>query len=324
MKRFLYFVGIFLVSSVVFTVVVNRQPPGLSPPTIEVQPPDTGIPPPPPAPEFTVDDAIKGIQAKNLNEIVSKLCCKEFAGRQAGSKGGELAAAYIKDQFAKYGIKSIYQDFSAQGKRMRNIIGYIEGTTNKDEVVVIGAHMDHLGPTRSGICYGADDNASGTAAVLEIANAFSNFKEKLPRTIVFQCYDGEEHGLFGSKYYVNSPLFPRESPNIDKHIYMINLDMIGYYKDQSVMFSGSSGGASDHLSFYNKGVPCVFIHTGLNSYYHTPQDTPEKLNYAGMEKITKAAFKLAWEKVQSGHRTKVFEITPVPITHDHGKSPFPH
>ncbi len=324
MKRFLYFFAIFLISYIAFTLPSHKHPtppeapPLRTPQEIEIEEP--------PSQEISVDDAVKSIKAAELKEIVVKLCSREFAGRQTGTQGNELAATYIKNFFNKCGLKTTFQEFSsrlAHAGKSKNIMAYIEGT-NKDEIVVVGGHMDHQGQTRQGICYGADDNASGTAAVMEIGKAFSYFKDKLPRTILFQCYNAEEQGLIGSKYYVNYPLFPKKRPSINKHIYMINLDMIGYYKNQNIVFPGTSGGASDHYSFYQKGVPSVFIHTGMHPYYHTPQDTPDKLNYEGMEKITKQAFKLAWEKVQNGHRTEVKEEIPdVKITHDHGNAPFP-
>lgn len=318
MKRFFYLLSIFFISCIIFQITL-KQPQSV-PPSIE--PPIQVVPPSPPAPQITVEDVLKTIRANNLKTNVTKLCSQEFEGRKTGTKGNDLAANYIRDYFVKCGLKTVFQEFQSSAGRSRNIIAYIEGL-NQDEVVIVGGHMDHIGRRPGGICYGADDNASGTAAVMEIAKAFSNFKDRLPRTIVFQCYSGEELGLVGSQYYVSHPLFPRESPNIGKHIFMINLDMIGYYKDGNVMFFGSSGGASDHSSFYNRGVPCVFIHTGTHRYYHTPQDTPEKLNYEGMEKITRSAFKLAWDKVQNGHKTRVADFEKMPITHDHGIAPFP-
>ncbi len=198
----------------------------------------------------------------------------------------------------------------------KNVVGVIEGSDPilKNEAIVIGAHYDHLGrggegslaPRSGEIHHGADDNASGTAGVLELARIFSAERSKLKRTLVFIAFSGEEEGLLGSNYYVNHPLFP-----LDKTVAMINMDMIGRMKDNKLMIGGvgtakewrpllttpSDGfelalnddgyGPSDHSSFYGKQVPVLFFWTGTHNDYHKPSDTSDKINYNDEARILK-------------------------------------
>jgi Zn-dependent M28 family amino/carboxypeptidase len=188
-----------------------------------------------------------------------------------------------------------------------NVVGVIEGSDPvlKNENIVIGAHYDHLGRGGDGslaerpgeIHHGADDNASGTAGVLELARIFSAQRSKMKRTLVFIAFSGEEEGLLGSNYYVNHPLVP-----LDKTVAMINMDMIGRMKDGKLSIGGvgtakewrqligtgetfaltlneDGYGPSDHSSFYMKQVPVLFFWTGNHNDYHKPSDTFDKINY---------------------------------------------
>ena len=192
-----------------------------------------------------------------------------------------------------------------------NVIGMLEGSDPvlKKEYVVIGAHYDHLGRGGDGsgslaqragdIHYGADDNASGTAGVLELARVLSAQKPRPKRTIVFMAFGGEEEGLLGSNYYVNNPLVP-----LANTVAMINMDMIGRMKDRRLVVGGvgtatewreiiaadteklfqltlneDGFGPSDHSSFYIKQIPVLFFWTGTHNDYHKPTDTFEKINY---------------------------------------------
>jgi hypothetical protein len=191
-----------------------------------------------------------------------------------------------------------------------NVIGMLEGSDPllKNEAIVIGAHYDHLGrggegsgslaPRSGDIHYGADDNASGTAGVLELARLFNAQRPRPKRTIVFMAFGGEEEGLLGSNYYVNHPLLP-----LAKTIAMINMDMIGRMKDRKLVIGGvgtakewrdltadpekhfeltlneDGFGPSDHSSFYAKQIPVLFFWTGTHNDYHKPSDTFEKINY---------------------------------------------
>ena len=216
-----------------------------------------------------------------------------------------------------------------------NVIGVLEGTDPqfKNEAIIIGAHYDHLGRGGAGslaadstdIHHGADDNASGTSAVVELARIFAREK-KNKRTLIFMAFGGEEEGLLGSKHYVNNPVWP-----LDKTIAMINLDMVGRLNENKLTIGGigtasewrslvesknagevrligastsampvplgSSGvfqlalnedgfGPSDHSSFYSKQIPVLFLFTGTHTDYHKPSDTFEKINYDGLTRIT--------------------------------------
>ncbi|HEX6047527.1 MAG TPA: M20/M25/M40 family metallo-hydrolase [Pyrinomonadaceae bacterium] len=193
-----------------------------------------------------------------------------------------------------------------------NVVGVLEGSDRvlKNETIVIGAHYDHLGrggsgslATRAGeIHHGADDNASGTAGVLELARLLTSQRPRPKRTIVFIAFGGEEEGLLGSNYYVNNPVTPLNSV-----VAMINMDMIGRMKDRKLVIGGvgtakewrdmiaqgttdparkfeltlneDGFGPSDHSSFYGKQVPVLFFWTGTHNDYHKPSDTFEKINY---------------------------------------------
>jgi len=209
-----------------------------------------------------------------------------------------------------------------------NIIGKIEGSDPvlKNEVVLIGAHKDHLGyGAQYGSLYegnerlihsGADDNASGTSAVLELAEKFASTsnKELTKRTMVFMLFNGEEAGLLGSAYFTKGELF--KNMNVTA---MINLDMVGRLSDNKLNIGGTGTsslwsnlidslnktynfnlnktpdgfGPSDHASFYSQNVPVLFFFTGNHPDYHKPSDKWDKINSEGEEQITKMAYQIA-------------------------------
>ena len=189
---------------------------------------------------------------------------------------------------------------------VNNVLAYLPGKT--DEYIIIGGHYDHLGygnydslaPSLIGQIHpGADDNASGTAGVFELARLFAPLKGQLPRGILFASFAGEELGLLGSAQWVKEPTRP-----LEKAIAMLNMDMIGRIQDEKVYIGGagtgstfrsvlagaqgnsdfhieySAGGyaSSDHTSFVSKKIPVLFFFSGLHSDYHKPSDTWEKIN----------------------------------------------
>lgn len=198
--------------------------------------------------------------------------------------------------------------------RIANVIGIIPGSDPllKKEYVVIGAHFDHLGLGGPGsgslvqdtvaVHNGADDNASGTAGVLEIGEQLAARKEELKRSVLLMGFNAEEKGLLGSKYFVEHPTVP-----IKNVVAMINMDMIGRMKDSSLTvggvgtspdlktiltelnrnynlklnFSEEGYGPSDHASFYTQDIPVVFFFTGVHEDYHKPSDDPDKINFEG-------------------------------------------
>jgi len=210
--------------------------------------------------------------------------------------------------------------FPVQETITNNIIGIIEGEgPNADETIVIGAHYDHLGmgggPSsraigRKEIHNGADDNATGTAAVIELARRFNRRDKKPGRRLVFICFTAEEMGLLGAKHYCENPVYPLESTST-----MVNFDMIGWLRNEELTLynwntspqldpifeaaNEQSGfklkkptqafGGSDHLPFNRRGVPNMFIHTGTNAVYHTPEDDFEAINCEGALRVRRSS-----------------------------------
>jgi hypothetical protein len=212
--------------------------------------------------------------------------------------------------------------------RTANVIGMVEGSDLSAGAVVVIAHYDHLGRSGDEIFHGADDNATGTAAVMEIAQAFGLAAEqgyRPRRTLIFIAASAEELGLYGSRYYTEHPLVP-----LDSTVACLNIDMIGrgsrkfsltddyiggyVFLSKELLEVSEAGckltapaladkieyrkairGGSDHYHFATHGVPSIFYHTGLHSDYHKPSDTPDKILYDRMELIVRAIFATAWE-----------------------------
>jgi aminopeptidase YwaD len=209
-----------------------------------------------------------------------------------------------------------------------NVVGYLEGNDPqlKNEAIVIGAHFDHLGfggpgsgslaPDAHEIHNGADDNGSGSAALLELEQAFGAEHQSLKRSIIFTAFTGEELGTLGSSYYVNHPFFP-----LDKTVAMVNMDMVGRLEGKSLTVYGTGTsprwndlaatynkdssftlklipdgiGPSDHSQFYGKDIPVLFFFTGTHNDYHKPSDDWDKINYEGEEKVTRYIYNIVKE-----------------------------
>lgn len=222
-------------------------------------------------------------------------------------------------------------------RRVRNVVGYLPGET--EEYVVIGAHYDHLGlgdqhslaPSQIGKThYGADDNASGTAGVIELAKHFGS-GPKQKRGILFIAFAGEELGLLGSSFYVNKPLIP-----IERAAAMINMDMIGRVQNGKVYVGGtgtgstlqkmvdeaakqvdlkldvaekSGYGSSDHTSFTTKQVPVLFFFSGLHSDYHKPSDTWDKIEAPGAAKVLQLVATVT-DSLRGGERPLYVKVEP--------------
>ena len=214
-----------------------------------------------------------------------------------------------------------------------NVLGFLEGTDKKDEIVVITAHYDHLGYDNGEVCNGADDDGSGTVAVLELAQAFMEAKKvgKTPRrSILFMTVSGEEKGLLGSEYYTKNPIYPLEKTVVD-----LNIDMVGRIDDQHqdnnyVYLIGSDKISSDlheisekvnaektklvldytyndeddpnrfyyrsdHYNFAKNGIPVIFYFSGVHEDYHKPTDDVEKIDFEKIQKTARLVFYTAWE-----------------------------
>lgn len=269
-----------------------------------------------------------------LRADITFLASDALQGRETGTPFQDVAAAYIGSRFMQIGLKpmgdpdSYLQTFyyhvpddphasRPKGKevndsvRIINVIGFMDNKAPK--TIVIGAHFDHLGVGDNGfslssdkaIHNGADDNASGVAAIMALARKLKNFKGA-NYNFLFISFSGEEYGLWGSNYFTKHPTI-----DLKNVAAMINLDMVGRMKaDNSVMVGGvgtspvwtdllekhnvaglqqtfdSSGtGPSDHTSFYFQNIPVLFYFTGQHSDYHKPTDDVEKINFEGVEKI---------------------------------------
>jgi Zn-dependent M28 family amino/carboxypeptidase len=161
------------------------------------------------------------------------LASDELEGRMSGKHGNVVSGEFVKKQYESFGLPTMYHKFSIRRANpgpknetgddfTQNVYAWVEGNdpSVKDEIVVVGAHLDHIGygpsmsatPSRREIHNGADDNASGSVALVEIARAFLCLKGKVKRTVVFQSYSAEEMGLIGSNFYCNNPVFPEECP----------------------------------------------------------------------------------------------------------------
>ncbi|MBI5406406.1 MAG: M28 family peptidase [Nitrospirae bacterium] len=201
----------------------------------------------------------------------------------------------------------------------RNIIGYLPGKgEHKDEVVIIGAHYDHLGLDSKGHPFpGADDNASGVAALLKVAKRLSE-KGPLRRSVVFIAFDGEEWGLTGSRYYTEHAVFP-----LNKTVLMVNMDAIGRNEPDAIHFLGSQRSldvrrlagemverngmkllddiefafkyGSDHYSFYEKGIPAIDLTSSYHEDFHKITDTWEKVNVDKVSRIADLVYRLTLE-----------------------------
>lgn len=268
----------------------------------------------------------KSINIEDAKSIVATLSADDMQGRLVGTKGAFKAAAYLVGELQNIGYNVQVQRFVDPVKldTLQNLICEYAGvdTTVK---IVIGAHYDHLGVDPTGDVYnGADDNASGVAAVILIARAFKAAGIKPKHSVVFALWDGEEKGLRGSKHYVKG--------GVSNVKYYMNFDMIGrntdesrpsmfrylyteatpYFKkwlDESIQCFGldlepdyrpdktlSSGG--DNASFAKRGIQVVWYHTDGHADYHKVTDTADKINYQKMVAIIRSAYYVGWQMAQ--------------------------
>jgi len=249
---------------------------------------------------------------RNFADLLFKSAGLDFSAYQKEMKENKKPASFV--------FKNASANLSTEVEEInlidRNVAGYLEGTDPvlKNEYIVIGAHYDHLGMGIEGSLYkgkeekihhGADDNASGTAGVMELAEKFASVKGLLKRSIIFITFSGEELGLLGSNYFVNNLPVPE-----NKIVTMINMDMIGRLREKALTVYGmgtSSGwkdllnkeniykfklafndegfGPSDHSSFYGKGIPVLFFFTGVHEDYHRPTDEAKLINSAGEDSV---------------------------------------
>lgn len=299
------------------------------------------------------DDAQKyatTITAKDLGKHLFIYASDEFEGRDTGEPGQKKAVEYLKNFYIAQNIASplggtnyfqkVPAAFLSNNRRgiklkdSENVLAFIKGSEKPDEIVVISAHLDHEGVKDGEIYNGADDDGSGTVAILEIAEAFKKAEKagKGPkRSILFLHVTGEEKGLLGSKYYTENPIFPLANTVTD-----LNIDMVGRIDDRHkddpnyVYLIGSDKLStdlhniseavnkkymninldykyndendpnrfyyrSDHYNFAKHNIPIIFYFNGTHADYHKPTDTPDKINYDLLENRTRLVFYTAWE-----------------------------
>ncbi len=263
--------------------------------------------------------AAETITTDDLEKHVAVLAADALEGRLAGSRGGYAAGKYVANRLSMLDLKpagdegTYYQLFQ---HGYRNVLAWIPGRDDqlRGELLVVGAHYDHVGygsrATSLGpigyVHNGADDNASGVAAVLELAEAFHSVGWRPRRSVLFALWDAEEQGLLGSHYWLQSPTLPEH-----RVVAALNLDMIGRLNDTvevygtravpgsryllckanaqfrvKLEFSWELKANSDHYSFLENHIPTLMFHTGLHDDYHRPTDDVEKLNLDGMRTVT--------------------------------------
>ncbi|MDP3773556.1 MAG: M20/M25/M40 family metallo-hydrolase [Gemmatimonadales bacterium] len=270
-------------------------------------------------------------RAQRILSDIRYLASDSLGGRYTGSPGNDSAAAYLARRFRQIGLApggdgGTYlqawtvgnttgtRQAGVDGRATKNVVGILRGSDPRlaGQDIVIGAHFDHLGlgpfgslaPDSAGQVHnGADDNASGTAAVLEVARVLAATRPRLARTIVFVLFSGEEEGILGSAYYTDHPAMP-----MDSMLAMLNFDMVGRMRNNrllalgsrtatewdalldsvnarahlDVRASGDGWGPSDHASFFAKHRPVLHFFTDLHEDYHRPSDDWEKINADGI------------------------------------------
>ena len=307
----------------------------------------------------------KTITEKELSEHLYIYASDEFEGRDTGAPGQKKAVEYIRNYYKSIGVEpgdlegDYFQEMSLKMRGRRgqkpktveteNVVAIIKGSEKPNEYVIITAHLDHVGVTDGEIYNGADDDGSGTVALLEIAEAFKKAADKgkgPKRSIVFLHVTGEEKGLLGSAYYADNPIYPLENTVVN-----LNVDMIGRIdptrreKNRDYVYLiGSDHDSvdlhnlseqtnaesvnmtldyrfndkndpnrfyyrSDHYNFAKNGIPIIFYFTGTHADYHQPSDTPDKIEYDLLELRSKLIFYTAWN---IANRDKRIVVDPKP------------
>ncbi len=258
--------------------------------------------------------------SQRLRNHIEYLTSEELAGRKAGTPEGYLAGDYVREHFSRLGLLTFeradyFHNFATTWESgvFRNVVGRIEGKES-DSYIVIGAHYDHLGVKKGEIYHGADDNASGTAALLEVARLIKESGHTPRHTLLFAAFDAEEIGMYGSHDLAER--LPKGSVTV-----MINMDMVGWLKQGALRVEGTAtldgaeelighiaekhnltvalqefergiATATDTEPFAKRGFPTLTLNTGSNSPYHKPQDTSDQIDYEGLATIVKGVAEL--------------------------------
>ena len=275
-----------------------------------------------------IERGYRTILSSDARIFVETLASDSLQGREAGEDGGRKAAAYIVSLLKEWGVRPLGDDgylqpFVTGDCEMNNILAVVPGKS--DGFVVVGAHYDHVGiglAVDGDSCYnGADDNASGVSAVLQIARAVKKMRRTPERSIIFAFWDGEEKGLLGSRYfvdncsflshvsaYMNFDMIGRGPVDNSKHLtyfYTASYPLFGDWLKEDMAIRGFSfvpdyrawdnpTGGSDNAYFAKNGIPIVWYHTEGHPDYHRPSDVADKIDYEKMVDITRAAFLCTW------------------------------
>ncbi len=303
------------------------------------------------------------ITPEDLKLQLYQFASREFEGRKTGEPGQKKAAEFLQNFYKRRAIKSPFKDenyfqnipksFFDESVGVKenigateNVLAYIEGSEKPEELLILSAHLDHEGVKNGQVYYGADDNGSGTVALLEIAEAFKIAAEnghRPKRSILFIHCTAEEVGILGSEYYVKHPVFPLENT-----IANLNIDMIGRVDDRHInnknyiYLIGSDRHSkelhfiseavrntytdidldykynklddynqyysrSDHYSFAKENVPVIFYFNGEHEDYTKATDTPDKIDYELMTKRIKLIFATSWQLVNQETRVVIDE-----------------
>lgn len=280
-----------------------------------------------------------------LRAHVQALASDEMEGRRAGTVGGAAARTYVIDELSKWtagpvpGVSGRYAYMQPFPQGV-NVLGYVLGTEHPEEVVVVGAHYDHLGlcgdHAADLVCNGATDNATGVAILLDLAQRLSEDPPK--RSVMFAFWDSEENGIAGSRYYAQHPLFP-----LDDIVTYVNVDLVGAnllpsLANTSFAVGAETGGPaltavvddaiattplgteqlsvvfgagrSDHVAFQDEQVPVVYFSDSTGGCYHTPDDEIDKVDFGKLEHQATTVTATV-EALAAGSVTPTFRTTPM-------------
>lgn len=289
------------------------------------------------------------IRAGEAAEHIAALADDALEGREGGRRGGRAAGSYVEQAVAPLGLLpagdrgGFFQSFAGGTGTLRNVLALSPGSdpTCRHELVVIGAHYDHVGYGNARNSFGpfgfvhngADDNASGVAGLIEIAEALAARSQPPRRPVLLAFWDGEEQGLLGSRHFLRNRPEPlrRFEP-----VFSINLDMIGRLRGQLEVFgarsavgleqlvtrvNSRSGGHplqlafdwkvepdSDHFPFLRRQIPTLMFHTGLHDDYHRPSDDVDRVNFAGLEPVASLALATLLQVADSPEDPPAFRV----------------
>ena len=307
--------------------------------------------------KMTAEEYANTINAENLKTDLYTFAGDQMEGRMTGENGNNLAAEYLRNFYIDEGVespieeKNYYQAIPASyfnggsnGNPSQNVLAFIKGSEKPDELIILSAHYDHVGIEDGEVYNGADDDGSGTVALIEIAKAFQKAKKQgngPKRSILFLHVTGEEIGLYGSRYYTENPLFPlsntvvnlnvdmigrigSEKEGNDNYVYLIGSDKLSQelhdvseavnkrYTNLELDYTYNDDNdpnrfyyRSDHYNFAKKNIPVIFYFNGTHKDYHKHTDTPDKIEYELLAKRSRLIFLTAWEIANREGRIKL-------------------